>query len=47
MRDVLGSVGVSLQASGAMYGATTDQRGLRRPEPGEAMCDVGAFEVQQ
>ena len=25
---------------------TTDQRGEPRPETGDSMCDVGAFEVQ-
>jgi hypothetical protein len=27
-------------------GASTDQRGERRPEPGGTMCDVGSVEVQ-
>jgi hypothetical protein len=25
---------------------TTDQRGQPRPETGDSMCDVGAFEVE-
>lgn len=35
----------SCQADGAA-GITTDERGLPRPDPGAATCDIGAVEIQ-